>query len=393
MGTADDEEIKIRIYDRRIDRTRVEDLERKCEVGPGDNIFLFTNTMGDPLCRIRNSLLYVMLVAELHAELVGVIQGSIKITTLGSSPPTDKAIMGYILGLRVLPPHRRKGVGMALVRKLEGWFVANGVDFAYMATEKDNKASLKLFTQKLGFLKFRTPSILVNPVRYHAMRLSPNVKFVKLNIQQAESLYRRSMGKAEFFPNDIDRILKNRLSLGTWVAYPREDKSCCKFDIDSDCCFPTSWAMLSVWNSGDIFKLRVGKAPMSCIMFSKTSRLIDCVFPCLNLQTLPNVFDPFGFYFMYGLHHEGPRAGKLVRSLCRMVHNMAIESSDCKVVVTEVEDSKTLRLNIPHSEQLSCSEDLWCIKALKMSEENKNRLNGLIRTPHPSTLFVDPREV
>ncbi|KAK9126719.1 hypothetical protein Scep_015565 [Stephania cephalantha] len=174
MGTTD-EEIEIRIYDRRIDRTRVEDLERKCEVGPGENIFLFTNTMGDPLCRIRNSPLYIMLVAELHAELVGVIQGSIKITTLGCSPPTDKAIMGYILGLRVLPPHRRKGIGMALVRKLEGWFVANGVDFAYMATEKDNKASLKLFTQKLGFLKFRTPSILVNPVRYHAMRLSPNV--------------------------------------------------------------------------------------------------------------------------------------------------------------------------------------------------------------------------
>lgn len=66
---AKDGEIKIRHYDRRIDRAQVEDLERRCEVGPGKHVLtLFTDTMGDPICRIRNSPIYNMLVHKyMHA--------------------------------------------------------------------------------------------------------------------------------------------------------------------------------------------------------------------------------------------------------------------------------------------------------------------------------------
>lgn len=56
------EKIKIRKYDGGSDKVGVEDLERRCVVGPGEHVFLFTDTMGDPICRIRNSPMYNMLV-------------------------------------------------------------------------------------------------------------------------------------------------------------------------------------------------------------------------------------------------------------------------------------------------------------------------------------------
>ena len=55
-------ELKIRSYDVQIHRARVEDLERRCEVGPTKRVVLFTDTMGDPICRIKNSPMYKMLV-------------------------------------------------------------------------------------------------------------------------------------------------------------------------------------------------------------------------------------------------------------------------------------------------------------------------------------------
>ncbi|KAJ4978799.1 hypothetical protein NE237_009579 [Protea cynaroides] len=383
------EKVKIRSYDSRIDRERVEEFERRCEVGPAESVFLFTDTMGDPICRIRNSPQYKMLVAELHHELVGVIQGSIKIVTI-CSPVEDQSRVGYILGLRVAPCHRRKGIGLSLVKHLEEWLIDNHVDFAYMATDKDNEASVKLFTDKLGFIKFRTPAILVHPVSQRRMHISPTIEIAKLKIEDAERLYRKFMGSStEFFPKDIDRVLRNKLSLGTWIAYPRGESW--DKEINSGQ-LPPNWAVLSVWNSGDLFKLRVGKAPLSCLMYAKTSRLIDRAFPCLRIPTFPDVFSPFGFYFMYGLHQYGPRSGVLVRSLCRFVHNMAMElEEDCKVIVTEVGGFDNLRLHIPHWKLLSCAEDLWCIKALR--KEAQDTLFRLTKSPASRALFVDPREV
>ena len=66
MG-CEEEILIIRSYDgQSADRGRVEDLERRCEVGPSERVFLFTDTMGDPICRIRNSPLYKMLVFPSH---------------------------------------------------------------------------------------------------------------------------------------------------------------------------------------------------------------------------------------------------------------------------------------------------------------------------------------
>ncbi|XP_028804907.1 probable N-acetyltransferase HLS1-like [Neltuma alba] len=388
-------EFKIRSYEEQSDRAQVENLERRCEVGPAESVFLFTDTMGDPICRIRNSPMYKMLVAELDKELVGVIQGSIKLVTVRYK---ELAKVGYVLGLRVVPHVRRKGIGSSLVLKLEEWFKSKDVDYAYMATEKENQASVGLFMNKFGYTKFRTPSILVNPVNHRYLRISSNIEISMIKIDQAESLYRRFMGSTtEFFPSDIDKILRNKLSLGTWVAHFKGDY----FGSDSQT-VPNSWAMLSVWNSGEIFKLRLGKAPFYCLLYTKSWGLFDKIFPCLKIPTLPDFFSPFGFYFLYGVYHEGPFSGKLVRGLCEFVHNMAAkcnkeDDESCKIVVTEVGGSRDeLKHHIPHWKLLSTPEDLWCIKELKNNDASNcttTTFHDLTKTPPTRALFVDPREV
>ncbi|MQM11352.1 hypothetical protein Taro_044258 [Colocasia esculenta] len=313
------------------------------------------------------------------------VRGSIKDMTIRSSPE-EHAKVGYVLGLQVSPLHRRRGIASSLVLKLQEWFVANLVNYAYMATEKSNAASIKLFTGKLGYVKFRTLSILVNPVRRRAIRLPPGLKITKLNTDQAERLCRRFLGSTEFFPGDIDQVLRNSLSLGTWMAYLREP--------DGSNAMPASWAMLSVWDCGQVFKLRVQRAKgSSCVPYgTKASSLLDRFLLCLGIPGLPDLSNPFGFYFMYGIHGEGPYAGPLVRALCRYVHNMASLANDCKVVVAEVGACDALRLHIPHRRSLSCSEDLWCMKDLKSKDKDAAGFDWT-KSPPPPALFVDPREV
>lgn len=321
-------------------------------------------------------------VAELDGELVGVIQGSIKVVTI-NRPPKNKAKVGYVLGLRVSSSHRRKGVGSGLVRELEKWFGSHEVEYSYMATLKDNEPSIKLFVDGLGYSKFRNPAILVNPVQNRPARISSAVEITKLGFDDAELLYRKFMSSSEFFPHDIDKVLRNKLSLGTWVAYPssgepwRAEKT------------PASWAMLSVWNTGEVFKMWLAKAPLSCLIYTRSSRVMSKLFPCFKL--MPDFFNPFGFYFMYGVHGEGPDSGKMVRALCRHVHNMAVESEDCKVVVTEVRADDEARQHVPHWKLLSCPEDLWCIKPLRNVDHDHD--HEWTKTPPQKALFVDPREV
>jgi hypothetical protein len=54
--------IVIREFDPQMDGESVESVERMCEVGPSGKISLFTDLLGDPLCRIRHSPSYLMLV-------------------------------------------------------------------------------------------------------------------------------------------------------------------------------------------------------------------------------------------------------------------------------------------------------------------------------------------
>ncbi|KAJ4826672.1 putative N-acetyltransferase hls1 [Turnera subulata] len=403
--------IVVREFDPSKDRVGVEDVERRCEVGPSGKVSLFTDLLGDPICRVRHSPAFLMLVAEIGEEIVGMIRGCIKTVACGKKlsrnfrnstnnnkdsdplkplPIYTKA--AYILGLRVSPSHRRMGIGLKLVHQMEDWFRQNGAEYSYMATENDNDASVRLFTDKCGYSKFRTPSILVNPVFAHRVAVSHRVTVFRLSPHDAEHLYRRRFATTEFFPRDIDSVLSNKLSLGTFVAVPRgslkseEWPGSGKFLADP----PESWAVLSVWNCKDVFRLEVRGASRVKRTFAKTTRLLDRALPFLRLPSVPELFRPFGLHFLYGLGGEGPRAAKMVRALCDHAHNLAKEGG-CGVVATEVASREPLKLGIPHWKMLSCDEDLWCIKRLG-EDYSDGAVGDWTKSPPGMSIFVDPRE-
>lgn len=397
-------EIVVREFDPSKDSARVEEVERRCEVGSsGGKLSLFTDLLGDPICRVRHSPVFLMLVAEIKStqEIVGMIRGCIKIVTSGNKLSKNgnlnkllpvPAKVAYILGLRVSPSHRRMGIGLKLVNEIEDWFIQNGVEYCYLATENDNSASVHLFTDKCGYSKFRTPSILVNPVFAHRLTVSGKVTIIKLKPSHAESLYRRRFSTTEFFPQDVDSILQNRLSLGTFLAVPRgtyTEDSWPGYD-EFLANPPDSWAILSVWNSKEVFNLEVRGASIFRRIVAKTTRILDGIVPFCKLPSIPAIFRPFGLHFLYGLGGEGPRAEKLVKALCAHAHNLAKESG-CGVVATEVASREPLRSGIPHWKRLSCEEDLWCIKRLSEGYSD-GAVGDWTKSPPGLSIFVDPRE-
>lgn len=407
MAVNEQVRIVIREFNANKDCRQVEEVERRCEVGPSGKLSLFTDLLGDPICRVRHSPAYLMLVAEIvvgeeSRGIVGMIRGCIKSVTCGKRlwrnnhdfpklshqqhlPVFTK--IAYILGLRVSPHHRRKGIGLKLVRKIEEWFRENGAEYSYIATENDNHASVKLFTHKCGYAKFRTPSILVQPVFAHRVKISKTITIFKLTPTEAETLYRHKFSTTEFFPIDIDSILNNKLNLGTFVAVPKGTFTCINEFLTNPL---ESWAVLSVWNCKDVFKLEVRGASRMMKGLAKTTRLMDRAFPWLKVPSVPEVFTPFGLHFMYGLGGEGPLSVKLTKALCDLAHNLAAESG-CGVVVTEVASCEPLKLGIPHWKKLSCAEDLWCIK--RLGEDYSDGSVGDWTKSRPSlSIFVDPRE-
>ncbi|KAG4987740.1 hypothetical protein AAZX31_11G047700 [Glycine max] len=405
MGEELSPTLVVREFDLNKDRERVETVERSCEVGPSGKLSLFTDMLGDPICRVRHSPAFLMLVAEIGEEIVGMIRGCIKTVTCGKRLSRNGKYnntnvkhvpvytrVAYILGLRVAPNQRRMGIGLKLVHRMESWFRDNDAEYSYMATERDNLASIKLFTDKCGYSKFRNPSILVNPVFAHRARVSPRVTIVSLSPSDAEFVYRRHFATTEYFPRDIDSILNNKLNLGTFLALPNGSYSAETWPgpdlFLSDP--PHSWAMVSVWNTKEVFTLEVRGASRLKRTLAKTSRLVDRALPWLRLPSMPDLFRPFGFQFMYGLGGEGPEGVKMVKALCGFVHNLAMEKG-CSVVATEVSSNEPLRFGIPHWKMLSC-EDLWCMKRLG-EDYSDGSVGDWTKSQPGMSIFVDPREV
>lgn len=64
VGEVVEKVLVIREYDPKTDLSGVEDVERRCEVGPSGKLSLFTDLLGDPICRVRNSPAFFMLVNQ-----------------------------------------------------------------------------------------------------------------------------------------------------------------------------------------------------------------------------------------------------------------------------------------------------------------------------------------
>ena len=63
MGMEKKVVVVVREYEKEKDGKEVEEVERRCEVGPNSKVSLFTDLLGDPLCRIRHSPAFLMLVS------------------------------------------------------------------------------------------------------------------------------------------------------------------------------------------------------------------------------------------------------------------------------------------------------------------------------------------
>lgn len=343
------------------------------------------------------------MVEEERREIVGMVRGCIKTVTCGKQHPRPSSKsnpndplpvftkLAYILGLRVSPSHRRMGIALELVKKIEEWLKENGAEYSYMATESDNEASLSLFTHKCGYTKFRTPSILVQPVFAHRAKLSGRVTILSLTPPDAEALYRRKFGITEFFPRDIDAVLSNSLTLGTFLAVPRGYSWPGSGPDEFLSNPPESWALISVWNCSELWKLELRGVSRLRKALARTSRAVDWAFPFLRIPSFPELFRPFGLHFLYGLGGEGPRSVEMVKALCGFAHNLA-QSRGCSVVATEVSSQEPLRLGIPHWKKLSCAEDLWCIKRLG-EDYGDGSVGDWTKSPPGLSIFVDPREL
>ncbi|KAF9600743.1 hypothetical protein IFM89_012187 [Coptis chinensis] len=402
-------EIFVREFNQEKDCLEVEEVERNCEVGPSGKISLFTHMLGDPMSRIRHSPAFLMLIAEMEMgaekKIVGLIRGCIKTVTCGKKvsrngknghhimplPIPIYTKLAYMLGLRVSPSHRRLGIGLKLVTRMERWFTENGAEYSYMATEKDNEASLKLFTQRCGYAKFRTPSILVQPVFAHCIKISKQVNIFQLTSSEAEKLYRRRFSTTEFFPRDIDSILKNKLNLGTFVAVPSNIYQLWP-GVDQFLCDPPgSWAVLSIWNNKEVFMLEIRGASQIRRALAKTTRIVDRVFPWMGIPSVPEIFRPFGSHFLYGLGGNGPNSTTFMKALCGFAHNLA-RKHGCSLVATEVSGQDPLRIGIPHWKRLSCEEDFWCMKRLG-EDYSDGSVGDWTKCPPGLSIFVDPREL
>ncbi|KAH0467941.1 hypothetical protein IEQ34_002974 [Dendrobium chrysotoxum] len=410
VESAEKYEVVVREYEAEKDRSGAEAVDRMCDVSPSGGVSLFMDHLGDPVCRVRNSPAFLMLVAETcgpgNGEIVGVIRGCVKTITCGKTTPRSSAGGGmaageavpiftkaaYILGLRVSPSHRRMGIGLKLVKRLEDWFRSNDAEYSYMATDKSNLASLRLFTHHLNYTKFRTPRILVHPVfAGHRLPLPSSTTLLHLPPSSAESLYRRIFSTTEFFPRDIDSILNNPLSLGTFLAYPTQS-----FSYTTIHHFltrpPKSWAVLSVWDSSSLLQFELRGVPRLKKGMAWTTRAVDKAVPWLRIPSVPDLFSPFGGYFLYGIGGEGPEADKMLRVLCRNAHNMAREGG-CRVVATEVAAGEPLVKGIPYWRSLSFEEDLWCVKRLADEYRDGAVVGDWTRSVPGTSIFVDPREV
>lgn len=276
---------------------------------------------------------------------------------------------------------------------MEMWCKQNDAEFAYMATERTNHASLNLFTKKFNFVKFRNPTVLVQPVHLHYKPLPSNISVVRIHPQLAVKIYSCVFSNSEFFPKDIDSLLNNNFNLGTFMALPK--KSLANWEPKTGK-LPSTFAILSTWDTKEVFKLQVKGVSSLKHVACLATRVLDAMVPWLEIPSVPNVFKNFGFYFMYGLHMGGKDGSRLMKNLCKHVHNLARDDVDCKVLVAEVGQMDPVRYAIPHWKRFSWDEDIWCMKKLHETDvtSNNNCDHDWVKSPNSSpVIFVDPRDL
>lgn len=303
---------------------------------------------------------------------------------------------------------RRKGVGSKLINSIEEWMVRNGAEYTQLATEKKNDASKRLFTIKCNYFNLSSLIIFVHPTssfppKNTSMRFIRHIKIDKLSTDQAISLYGRSLKAKDLFPTDMDAILKEKLSLGTWVCYYKDEANNW-FNIEA----PTSnWVIFSLWNNAceyeahnnNNYELQFRKPhhnhnhhhhhPLG-FLHTTLNHARDKIFPCLRmLVSGSSMSRPFGFLFMYGIHGEGDNLGELMESIWRFTSRLGENMKGCKVIISELGLGDPLVSLVPKNASMSFIEDLWYIKRLSNHTYQKDEL---LMKGDLGNVFVDPRD-
>nr|CAD1837831.1 unnamed protein product [Ananas comosus var. bracteatus] len=293
---------------------------------------------------------------------------------------------------------------MKLVRKMEEWFGEEGAEYAHMATEKDNAASIELFTGRCGYTKFRTPSILVHPVFAHRLRIPRRVSIVRLHARDAEALYgsaspprsssprRRRHPRQPALARHLRRGGRRGGGGGARVRVPVEGGGGVRGGA------PGSWAVASVWDCGGVFRLEVrgrrgcggggggqqgGGQGGAVAGGAGGARRLPALRGLVRLRARRRrprrAGRGGGALPPRAQHGAGPRRrrrhrGRRVRAPARA---------------------------IPHWRRLSCAEDLWCAKRLSQvpdddddddEDEEEEELGDWTKSAPAPSIFVDPRE-
>ncbi|GFP78909.1 probable n-acetyltransferase hls1 [Phtheirospermum japonicum] len=136
---------------------------------------------------------------------------------------------------------------------------------------------------------------------------------------------------------DVDAVLNNKLSLGTFLAVPRGSSAAVSWPGRRR--FPGEPAGVVGGAQRVELQGRVhARGPWRVAREESACQDHEVTGPGFSVAGLPvsaRDFQAFGFHFLYGLGGDGPNAGKYVRALCGLAHNLARERG-CGVVATEV---------------------------------------------------------
>jgi len=86
----------------------------------------------------------ISLTARTDDKVVGFVIGSVN--------QYDGMKLGHILTIDVLPKHRRKGIGMTLLKSIEQEFKDIGVKVSFLEVRQDNLAAMRLY-RKAGYVQ------------------------------------------------------------------------------------------------------------------------------------------------------------------------------------------------------------------------------------------------
>lgn len=254
-------------------------------------------------------------------------------------------------------------------------------------------ASVNLFVRKCKYTRLSSLAIIIQPI-YINMKKNPssNVKIEKLSIEHAISLYKDRLGDDKLFPCDIDSILKEQLSLGTWVAYLKEEHWDGLNNEEFIRNAPSSWAMISIWKTCECYKLQMSGAPIVRCFHAIVSHIRSKVLPCLNVFSSLDLLSSnrVGLLFLYGLHGEGERVGDLMRYLWNFACKLGGRLKDCKAIATELGFSDPMKAHVPWGSSTSHIGDVWFLKKVESSGASGD---GDLTAGSPlSRVFVDPRD-